>query len=65
MSDTSPSETIDIRVDDRTNMVNYIIPGEYLPPEMVEAIGEQITREIKSFNAAHTKVHDRVVQSPS
>lgn len=56
---------IDIRVDDRTNMVHYIIPGEYLPPEMVEAIGEQITREIKSFNAAHTKVHDRVVQSPS
>lgn len=42
-------------------MVHYIIPGEYFPPEMVEAIGEQI----KSFNAAHTKVHDRVVQSPS
>lgn len=46
-------------------MIHYIIPGEYLPPEMVEAIGEQITREIKVFNVAHTKVHDRVVQSPS
>ena len=56
---------IEVRRDDRTNMVHYIIPGEYLPPEMAEAIGEQITREIKAFNAAHTKVHDRVVQSPS
>lgn len=56
---------IEVRRDNRTNMVHYIIPGEYLPPEMVEVIGEQITREIKSFNAAHTKVHDRVVQSPS
>lgn len=47
-------------------MVHYIIPGEYLPPEMVEAIGKQIMREIsESFNAAHTKVHDRVIQSPS
>lgn len=65
MNDIPPSETIEVRRDDRTNMFHYIIPGEYLPPEMVEAIGEQITREIKSFNAAHTKVHDRVVQSPS
>lgn len=65
MNDIPPSETIEVRRDDRTNMVHYIIPGEYLPPEMVEAIGEQITREIKAFNAAHTKVHDRVVQSPS
>ena len=65
MNDIAPSETIEVRRDDRTNMVHYIIPGEYLPPEMVEAIGEQITREIKAFNAAHTKVHDRVVQSPS
>lgn len=56
---------IEVRRDDRTNTVRYIIPGEYLPPEMVEAIGEQITREIKAVNAAHTKVHDRVVQSPS
>lgn len=46
-------------------MIHYIIPGEYLPPEMVKDIGEQITREIKAFNAPHTKVHDRVVQSPS
>lgn len=49
-------------------MVHYIIPGEYLPPGMVEAIGEQITREIsergiKAFDAPHTKVHDLVVQS--
>lgn len=65
MSDTPPSETIEIQRDDRTNMVRYIIPGEYLPPEMVEAIGEQIAREIEAFNATHTKVHDRVVQSPS
>lgn len=48
-------------------MIHYIIPGEYLPPEMVEAIGEQITRElcergIKAFNAPHTKVHNLVVQ---
>ena len=57
---------IDIRVDDRTNMIHYIIPGEYLPPEMVEAIGKQIMREIsESFDAPHTKVHNRVVQSPS
>lgn len=56
---------IEVRRDDRTNTVRYIIPGEYLPPEVVEAIGKQITREIKAFNAAHTKVHDRVVQSPS
>lgn len=56
---------IEVRRDDRTNTVRYIIPGEYLPPEMVKTIGEQITREIKAFNAAHTKVHDRVVQSPS
>lgn len=57
---------IDIRVDDRTNMIHYIIPGEYLPPEMVEAIGKQIMREIsEAFDAPHTKVHDRVVQSPS
>lgn len=67
MSDTSPSKTVDVRVDERTNMIHYIIPGEYLPPEMVEAIGEQITRElcergIKAFNAPHTKVHDLVVQ---
>lgn len=59
---------IDIRVDDRTNMIHYIIPGEYLPPEMVDAIGKQITKElcergIKAVNAPHTKVHDRVVQS--
>ena len=66
MSDTSPSETIDVQVDERTNMIHYIIPGEYLPPEMVEAIGKQIMREIsESFDVAHTKVHDRVVQSPS
>lgn len=65
MNDIPPSETIEVQRDDRTNMVHYIIPGEYLPPEMVEAIGEQITREIKTFNAPHTKVHDRVVQSPS
>lgn len=57
---------IDIRVDDRTNMIHYIIPGEYLPPEMAEAIGKQIMREIsESFDAPHTKIHDRVVQSPS
>ena len=57
---------IELQRDDRTNMVHYIIPGEYLPPEMVEAIGKQIMREIsESFDAAHTKVHDRVVQSPS
>lgn len=56
---------IEVGRDDRTNMVHYIIPGEYLPPEMVKTIGEQITREIKAFNAAHTKIHDRVVQSPS
>lgn len=57
---------IEVRRDDRTNMVHYIIPGEYLPPEMVEAIGKQIMREIsESFDAPHTKVHDRVVQSPS
>lgn len=56
---------IEVRRDDHTNIVRYIIPGEYLPPEMVEAIGEQITREIKTFNAPYTKVHDRVVQSPS
>lgn len=49
-------------------MIHYIIPGEYLPPEMVEAIGEQITKElfergIKAFDALqHTKVHDFVVQ---
>lgn len=65
MNDIQPSETIEVRRDDRTNMFHYIIHGEYLPPEMVEAISEQITREIKSFNAAHTKVYDRVVQSPS
>lgn len=66
MNDIPPSETIEVRRDDRTNMVHYIIPGEYLPPEMVEAIGKQIMREIsESFNAAHTKVHDRVIQSPS
>lgn len=68
MNDIPPSETIEVRRDDRTNMVHYIIPGEYLPPEMVEAIGEQITRElcergIKAFDAPHTKVHDLVVQS--
>ena len=57
---------IEVQRDDRTNMVHYIIPGEYLPPEMVEAIGEQIIREIsESFDVAHTKVHDRVVQSPA
>lgn len=56
---------IEVRRDDRTNTVRYIIPGEYLPPEMVKTIAEQITREIKAFNAARTKVHDRVVQSPS
>lgn len=56
---------IEVRRDDRTNMVHYIILGEYFSPEMVKTIGEQITREIKAFNAAHTKVHDRVVQSPS
>ena len=49
-------------------MVHYIILGEYLPPEMVDAIGKQITKEIcergiKAVNAPHTKVHDRVVQS--
>lgn len=49
-------------------MIHYIIPGEYLPPEMVDAIGKQITKElcergIKAVNAPHTKVHDRVVQS--
>ena len=66
MSDTPLSEMIEVRRDDRTNMVHYIIPGEYLPPEMVETIGEQIMREIsEAFDAAHTKVHDRVVQSPS
>ena len=66
MSDTPPSEMIEVRRDDRTNMVHYIIPGEYLPPEMVEAIGKQIMREIsESFDVAHTKVHDRVLQSPS
>lgn len=67
MSDTPPSETIDVRVDERTNMVHYIIPGEYLPPEMVKTIGEQITKElcergIKAFDAPHTKVHDLVIQ---
>lgn len=47
-------------------MIHYIIPGEYLPPEMVEAIGKRIMREIsESFDAPHTKVYDRVVQSPS
>lgn len=47
-------------------MIHYIIPGEYLPPEMVEVIGKQTMREIsESFNAPHTKVHDRVVQSSS
>lgn len=57
---------IEVRRDDRTNTVHYIIPGEYLPPEMVKAIGEQIIREISElFDVAHTKVHDRVVQSPS
>ena len=57
---------IEVRRDDRTNMVHYIIPGEYLPPEMAEAIGKKIIREIsESFDVAHTKVHDRVVQSPS
>lgn len=60
MSDTSPSETIEVQVDDRTNMVHYIIPGEYLPPEMVKAIGE---RGIEAVNAPHTKVHDLIVQS--
>lgn len=48
-------------------MVHYIIPGEYLPPEMVKAIGEQITKElcergIEAVNAPHTKVHNLVVQ---
>lgn len=48
-------------------MIHYIIPGEYLPPEMVKAIGEQITKElfergIKAVNAPHTKVHNLVVQ---
>lgn len=67
MNDTSPSETIEVQVDERTNMVHYIIPGEYLPPEMVKAIGEQITKElcergIKAVNAPHTKVHNLVVQ---
>lgn len=67
MSDTSPSETIDVQVDERTNMVHYIIPGEHLPPEMVKAIGEQITKElfergITALNAPHTKVHDLIVQ---
>lgn len=46
MNDIPPSETIEVQRDDRTNMVHYIIPGEYLPPEMVEAIGKQIMREI-------------------
>lgn len=49
-------------------MVHYIIPGERYSPEMAEAIGERITKElcergIKAFNAPHTKVHDLVVQS--
>lgn len=57
---------IDVQVDDRTNMIHYIIPREYLSPEMVEMLSEQITKElcergIKAFNAPHTKVHDRLV----
>lgn len=67
MNDTSPSETIEVQVDERTNMIHYIIPGEYLPPEMAEAIGEQITKElcergIRTFDAPHTKVHNLVIQ---
>lgn len=58
---------IEVQVDERTNMVHYIIPGEYLPPEMAKAISEQITKElcergIKAFDAPHTKVHNLVVQ---
>ena len=41
-------------------MIHYIIPGEYLPPEMVEAIEKQIMREIsESFDASHTNLTDR------
>ena len=46
---------IEVRRDDRTNMVHYIIPGEQITKELCE-------RGIKAFNAPHTKVHDLVVQ---
>lgn len=67
MNDIQPLEMIDVQVDERTNMIHYIIPGEYLTPEMVKAIGEQITKElcergIEAVNAPHTKVHDLVIQ---
>lgn len=55
MSDTSPSETIEVQVDERTNMVHYIVPGEQITKELFE-------RGIKAVNAPHTKVHNLVVQ---
>lgn len=40
---------IEVRRDDRTNMVHYIIPGEHLLEGMAEVISDQITREIRAF----------------